>query len=149
MRLVTALCLCVCCILCALGLRVTITQSHTHTYNATKPCKRQWPGVLKPNSYSLVKGNWSIVRNYSNNKKCFVNNHLLNTIFTLKYNYALYSYPCFAKFLSKIGWSFRCNKISSNDEYYNITGLTAFEIYIGQYWRNKILKKVKNKDIQS
>ena len=53
-HLITALCMCVCCIFCTCGLCLTTGIQCSNTR------RRQWPGSMKPKSYSLVEGNWTI-----------------------------------------------------------------------------------------
>ena len=60
-RRVTALCVCVCCIICMWGSHITTTQSPTHTMQLRARI-RQWPGTLKPKSYSLGEDNRTLLK---------------------------------------------------------------------------------------
>ena len=57
MHPVNTLCLWVCCIECVCDCIMVIHEPHAHTPTRT----RQWPRALKPKSYSLVKGNRTIL----------------------------------------------------------------------------------------
>ena len=62
MRPVTALCVCVCCIASVCDW-VMVIRKPTRKQCNIRTCTRQWLDTLKPKSYSLVKGNKTIVCN--------------------------------------------------------------------------------------